>query len=220
MTPEVKPKEPVVEPPLGAIDPAERVTLDDSVRMALLVVLERLSPAERAAFVLHDVFQFSFEDIAGIVGRSPEACRQLASRARRRVGEQTSPARFDVDHAELTRLTERFIAAASRGNLDALTEVLDPDVVGWTDTGGRIGAPREPVVGREAVAKQFLWFVETFKIRLVAMPVNGEPGVVAYRGDRLAAVIAFETNEGAISRIHGIATPDKLAYVASILGSR
>src|SRR5437879_7857514 len=128
--------EPLIQPPGDEFDPAERVTLDDSVRMALLVVLERLSPAERGAFVLHDVFRFSFEDVAGIVGRSPEACRQLASRARRRIQEETGPARFDVDPAELSRIARRFIAASSNGDLDALMAVLDPDVAGWTDGGG------------------------------------------------------------------------------------
>src|SRR5438034_3115158 len=94
--------EPVIEGETD--DPADRVTLDDSVRMALLVVLERLTPAERAAFVLHDLFRFSFDDVARMVGRSPQACRQLASRARQHVQQQTGPARFAVDRAELRRV--------------------------------------------------------------------------------------------------------------------
>jgi RNA polymerase sigma-70 factor (ECF subfamily) len=212
--------EPVVEPPAGAVDPAERVTLDDSVRMALLVVLERLSPAERAAFVLHDVFQFSFEDIGAIVGRSPEACRQLASRARRHVADQTGPARFEANHTELAKIADRFIAASTSGDLDALMDVLDPEVAGWTDSGGRPGAPQKPIVGAEKVARQFLWFMETFGIRLSTIPINGEPGVVAYQGDHVVSVLAFETRDGAITRIHGIANPDKLAYVASVLEGR
>src|SRR5439155_8911186 len=116
--------EPLIELPGAEPDPADRVTLDDSVRMALLVVLERLSPAERAAFVLHDVFGFSFEAVGTIVGRSPAAARQLASRARRHVEAETSPARFEVDPLELRRAAERFIGAASSGDLDALLEVL------------------------------------------------------------------------------------------------
>src|SRR5437016_2190002 len=122
--------EPVVEG--DTADPAGRITLDDSVRMAMLVVLERLTPAERATFVLHDVFQFAFEDVATIVGRSPEASRQLASRARRRIQEETVPARFDVDPAALSRVAERFITASTEGDLAALEDVLDPRVVGWT----------------------------------------------------------------------------------------
>src|SRR2546430_3690302 len=149
--------EPVIE---GEIDdPADRITLDDSVRMAMLVVLERLTPAERATFVLHDVFGFSFDDVARIVGRSVEACRQHASRARKRVDDETGPARFEVDRAEVGRIADRFITAATDGNLSALMDVLDPNVVGWTDSGGLFGTPREPVLGQDRVASVFLWFV-------------------------------------------------------------
>src|SRR5262245_11080916 len=210
--------EPVVEDDLA--DPADRITLDDSVRMAMLVVLERLTPAERGAFVLHDVFGFSFEDIAKILGRSIEGSRQLASRARRRVHEETGPARFEVDPAELSRIAERFISAATGGDVDALMDVLDPNVVGWTDTGGMPGTPLRPIEGRNRVADQFLWFMRAFGVTLRPMPVNGEPGVIALSGGRLVAVIAFETNAGRISRIHGIANPMKLGYVASVLGER
>ena len=212
--------EPVVEPSGGVRDPAERITLDDSVRMAMLVVLERLTPAERAAFVLHDVFQFSFEDVATIVGRSSEACRQLASRARRRIHEETEPARFDVDPGELSRIAERFITASTEGDLAALEEVLDPNVVGWTDGGGVVAAPRRAVAGRDRVAARFLKFVRDFGVTLVPMPVNGEPGVVGFQDDRLIAVLAFETRDGLISRIHSIANPAKLAYVAAMLAER
>jgi RNA polymerase sigma-70 factor (ECF subfamily) len=208
--------EPVVPPTGGApTDPADRITLDDSVRIALLVVLERLTPAERAAFVLHDVFAFSFDDVAEIVGRTPEACRQLASRARRRVREETGPARFTVDPAELSRVAARFIEAATAGDLDALKDVLDPDVVGWTDSGGLVaGPPLEPLVGRQAVAARFMWFMEQFSVTLRPASVNGEPGVLGYQDGRLVSVIAFEVRDGAISRIHGIANPLKLGAVS------
>jgi RNA polymerase sigma-70 factor (ECF subfamily) len=209
--------EPLIQPPGQAVDPAERVTLDDSVRMALLVVLERLTPAERAAFVLHELFRFSFDDVARIVGRSPQACRQLASRARRHVQQQTGPARFEVDHQQLDRVAARFIQASSDGDLDALMDVLDPKVVGWTDSGGVVAAPRRPAVGRRQVAEQFLRFVRGFRVTLVPMPVNGEPGALALRDGRLIAVIALDTRDGLISRVHGIANPQKLAYVASLL---
>jgi RNA polymerase sigma-70 factor (ECF subfamily) len=209
--------EPLIQPPGGEFDPAERVTLDDSVRMALLVVLERLTPAERAVFVLHDLFRFSFEDVARIVGRSPEACRQLASRARRHVQQQTDPARFDVDQRQLRRVAARFIQASSNGDLDALMDVLDPQVVGWTDSGGIVAAPREPVVGRQQVAERFLRFVKDYRVKLVPMPVNGEPGALALRDGRLISVVVFEARHGLITRIHGIANPHKLAYVASLL---
>jgi RNA polymerase sigma-70 factor, ECF subfamily len=195
-------------------DPAERVTLDDSVRMAMLVVLERLSPAERAAFVLHDVFGFSFEDVAKTVGRSVEACRQLASRARKRIEDGTSPARFDVDKEQLGRIADRFIRAANEGDMDA----LDPNVVGWTDSAGLLGAPLEPIRGRENVAAQLMRFVDTYGVTFSPLPINGEPGVLVTRRGRLFSVIALETDGAAITRLHGIANPDKLRYVASVLG--
>src|SRR5439155_13878686 len=108
--------EPVVDVPSLGVDPADRVTLDDSVRMALLVVLEQLSPAERTAFVLHDVFQLSFDEVGSIVGRSAAACRQLASRARRHIEEETGPARFTVDPAAERQVAERFVAACTSGD--------------------------------------------------------------------------------------------------------
>jgi RNA polymerase sigma-70 factor, ECF subfamily len=207
--------EPVVAAAGTPVDPADRITLDDSVRIALLVVLERLTPAERAAFVLHDVFEFSFDDVAEIVGRTPEACRQLASRARRRIREETGPGRFTVDPVQLQRVAARFIEAATAGDLGALMDVLDPAVVGWTDSGGVVAAPLEPVVGRDAVAHRFLWFLREFQVSLRPASVNGEPGVLGYQDGRLLAVIAFQVRDGVISRIHGIANPLKLGAVAA-----
>ena len=208
--------EPVIPPAEGA-DPADRVTLDDSVRMALLIVLEQLSPAERAAFVLHDVFQFSFEEVATIVGRSAAACRQLANRARRRVQAETTPARFQVDPADLSRVADRFIAAATGGDLEALMQVLDPNVVGHADSGGVVPAFRRPIVGRQKVAAALLAFRRNQRVTLMPMPVNGEPGLLAYQDGRLLAVIALDVRDGLITHLHGIANPHKLAYVSSIL---
>jgi RNA polymerase sigma-70 factor (ECF subfamily) len=211
--------EPVI-PAAEGTDPVDRVTLDDSVRMALLIVLAQLSPAERVAFVLHDVFQFTFEEVATIVGRSPAACRQLASRARRRVRAEPTPGRARVDPAELTRVADRFVAAASGGDLAALLRVLDPDVVGHTDSGGLVPAPRQPIVGHERVAATLLTFLRASRVTLASMPVNGEPGVLAYQDGRLVAVIALEARDGLITHLHAIANPQKLAYVSSILGVR
>lgn len=209
--------EPVIQTTGHDIDPADRVTLDDSVRMAMLLVLERLSPAERAAFVLHDVFQFSFEEVATIVGRTPAACRQLASRARRHVRAETSPARFQVDPADLARVADRFIAAASNGDLQGLMAVLDPNVVGHVDSGGVVPAARRPIVGRRNVAKGLLGFLQKFQVTLVPIPVNGEPGVLAYQDSQLSAVIALSFRNGLIDHVHAIANPYKLAYAASLL---
>src|SRR5712671_1707663 len=116
-------------------DPADIVTMDESVRMALLVVLERMSPAERVVFVLHDVFDFPFEKIAPMVGRTVAACRQLASRARKRVEEEAGAGRFSIDPVEQRRVVDAFIAACAGGDIKKLLPMLDPSVVGWADIG-------------------------------------------------------------------------------------
>ena len=114
-----------------------------------------------------------------ILGRSIEGSRQLASRARKRVHEETGPSRFEVDPSELRRIADRFITAATDGDVDALMDVLDPNVVGWTDTGGMPGTPTVPIEGRAHVANQFLRFMRSFGVTLHPMPVNGEPGVMS-----------------------------------------
>lgn len=211
--------EPVVTTTDGA-DPADIVVLDDSVRMAMMLVLERLSPAERIAFILHDVFQFSFADVADITGRSLEASRQLASRARKHVQSEVSPARFVTDADDLARVADRFIDAAGSGDLDALLAVLDPAVVGHTDSGGRVPASTRLTVGRERVATQFLRFMRGFGASLVAASVNGEPGALVLQDVALLGVIAFDIQHGAIVQIHAVANPDKLRIVAATLGLR
>src|SRR5438067_2500441 len=198
----------------GAPDPAEHVTLDDSVRMALLVLLERLTPPERAAFVLHDVFQFSFDDVATIVGRSPAACRQLASRARRRVQEETAPARFAVEAAEEREVSERFIAACAGGDLEALLEILDPDVAGEAELGF---VPDVDVEGRENVAPRVLaLFGPQTQSTLVSIPVNGDPGILALRNGRPFALMALRTRPGLVEHISSIADPRQLAYLSPL----
>jgi RNA polymerase sigma-70 factor (ECF subfamily) len=187
--------------------------------MALLLVLERLNPAERAAFVLHDVFGFSFDDVAKVVGRSSQASRQLASRARRRIQAETEPARFEVDPVQLSHVAKRFIEAATTGSAQALMDVLDPDVVGWTDGGGFVPAPQQAVAGREHVAETFLRFMRTFEVRMRPMTVNAEPGLLLFQGERLIGVAVLESRDGLITRIHGIANPQKIAYVASLIGA-
>jgi RNA polymerase sigma-70 factor (ECF subfamily) len=197
-------------------DPADRVTLDDSVRMALLVLLERLTPAERAAFVLHDVFQFSFDDVAAIVGRTPAASRQLASRARRRLESETEPARFSVDTAEQQRVAERFIAACSLGDVKGLLQLLDPDAAGVVDLGPL--ATRPPVVGAPAVAENVLRFFGPGPGRtLVSHVVNGEPAVLAFRDRALFAIVVLTLEDGRVHHLHGIADPAKLALAGALL---
>ncbi len=205
--------------PAGPDNPADRVTLDDSVGMALLVVLARLTPAERVVFVLHDVFQFSFEAVGGIVGRSPAACRQLASRARRHIKEETGSARFEVEPAEQRRVAERFIAACSGGDLEALMAVLDPDVVGDVDRGGVIRPPRQ--VGARRVARILLKFLGPDRgVTLVSMPVNGDPGAIAFKNGNVFGLIVLNASGGLIDHIHVIIDRRKLANVTSLLNSR
>jgi RNA polymerase sigma-70 factor (ECF subfamily) len=206
--------EPLVELPAAGLDPADRVTLDDSVRMALLVLLEQLSPAERTAFVLHDVFQVPFDEVGAIVGRSAAACRQLAARARRRVQSEAGPARFHVDASEQRRVAERFAAACANGDFEALLEVLDPDVVGEFDSGGFVpGAPQQAIVGRAEVLAQLQRTFAHRRASFTVARVNGEPGVVITRGDRIISVVALHLRKGRIDHIHGVGNPAKLSHL-------
>lgn len=201
-------------------DPADRVTLDDSVRMALHVVLEQLSPAERAIFVLHEVFRYPFDTIAAIVGRPADACRKTASRARRRIQAASGPARFAVEPAEHRRLAEQFIAACAEGNLDDLMRLLSADVVGQVEFGA--GVPPAPVLsGRRYVARTLLRHLgRGAAVTLVSQPLNGWPGALAFKDGRLYALILLETGGGLIKDIHVIRNPHSLAAVGRLVESR
>ena len=204
------------EPVLGGDSVAETVTLDDSVRMALLVVLESLTPAERTAFVLHDVFALPFDEIGGIVGRSPTACRQLASRARRRVRAEAALPRAEppTDPAEHRRLVERFAAACRRGDLDGLVAVLAPDVVGDFDSGGVIaGAPLEALRGAHPVGRSLLASLRRLGGDILVRDVNGDPGLVVVDGDRVLVTISAAINDGRVAQLHGVGNPAKLAHL-------
>ena len=193
--------------------PEDRVTLDDSVRMALLVVLEQLTPAERTAFLLHDVFDLDFDRIADVLGVSPASARQSASRARKRIAAQ-GVARFSVDPAAARRLSERFAAAASDGDLAGLVAVLAEDVSGHFDSGGTFpDATTEVVVGAATVARQFFAAVGGLGLDFEAAEVNAEPGIVVRRRGRVIAVLALEFADDRISAIHGIGNPKKLTHV-------
>ncbi len=200
--------------PSVAIDPADRVTLDDSIRMALLVVLQQLAPAERAVFVLHDLFQFSFAAVAEIVGRSPAACRQLASRARKRIESETGPARFKADAGDQHRVAQRFIAACAGGDLGALLELLDADAVGDVDL-GLLGPPRRPLRGHRVIGRNLLVFYGPASGNiLVSQPVNGHPGVLAFRDHQLVGILQLKARGGIVYDLHAIADPAKLAFVS------
>jgi RNA polymerase sigma-70 factor (ECF subfamily) len=199
--------EPIVSFADDGTDPEYQALLADSVGLALLVVLEQLTPAERLAFVLHDMFAVPFEEIALIVDRTPAAARQLASRARRRVqGETPAP---DADPAQRREVVEAFLAAAREGDFDALLTVLHPDVVLRADTGGFAARARPILVGAEAVAGQALGFGAGVRAGRVAL-VNGSPGIVIAPGGRAVAVAAFTVADGRIIGIDVVADPEKL----------
>ena len=197
--------EPIVDPADG-VDPEHEALLADSVGLALLVVLETLNPAERLAFVLHDMFAVPFDDIAPIVGRSPQAARQLASRARRRVrGATPAP---DADRAAQREVVDAFLTAARDGDFDALVAVLHPDVVLRAD-GGPAGTSRE-VRGAQQVARQAMGYA---RLGLVARPalINGVAGVVSLLDGRPFSVGAVTVRGGRIVEIDILADPERLA---------
>lgn len=201
----------------GKQDPSDRVTLAESVSYALLVVLETLSPAERTSWVLHDTFGMPFEQVASVVGRSPDACRQLASRARSHI-EARSP-RFDVDSHQQRRVVDSFLAAAGGADLEALLELLDPNVTMRSDGGGKVAAARRPVVGSGRVANLMLGIVRRapYVTGVDVMPVNGVPGVLVYAGDELVMVMSLAIAESRITEIDVLVNPDKLLRVQSTL---
>jgi RNA polymerase sigma-70 factor (ECF subfamily) len=204
--------EPVVVDPRLA--PEDRITLDDSVRMALMVVLEQLTPAERTAFLLHDVFGLDFPAIGDAVGRSPQACRQLASRARRRIAADGAGRRFTTGRGELRELCDRFARACAGEDLAALVALLEPDATGDFDSGGLLrGAPLTTLRGGEAIAGRLLTTFAGRGLRFDVRTVNGEPGVLVMAGPRVVAVLTFVLATDKISAVHAIGNPNKLGHL-------
>ena len=207
--------EPIVERP-EPVDPSpspeEESVSADSVGLALLVVLETLSPSERLAFVLHDVFGVPFDEIADVVGRSPTAARQLASRARRRV--RAARPEPDADLAVQRRVVDAFLAAARAGDFEGLLAILDPDVVLRTDGGGVGPLARPPVSGAHDVAEVLAARAVTFAPLGRPAIVNGGAGVVVGPPGHLLAVVGFSIAEGRIREIDIIGDPAKLKGVS------
>ena len=210
-------------------DVAEDVAMAESVSMAMLVVLETLSPLERAVFVLREAFGMPHAEIAEILERKEEAVRQLARRARDHVRSRTP--RFDADEIEQRRVTERFLEAAAGGDLEALMEVLSPGVTLVADGGGRALAPRRPVRGADKVAR-FLIAVATEErvarflasvgsepsgeVRFYPAQVNGGPGIVITSGDEPISALVLDVSDGVVQTIHLVANPEKLAGVRAV----
>jgi RNA polymerase sigma-70 factor (ECF subfamily) len=197
--------EPIVDP-IDGTDPEHEALIADSVGLALIMVLETLGPAERLAFVLHDMFAVPFDEIAPIVDRSPDAARQLASRARRRLRAADVPA---ADQAEQRELVEAFLAASREGDFEALVEVLHPDVTLRAD----FGPPRgyEEVRGRENALKRARAFAR-LDLRVQIVQINGTPGVLTMRPDgRPFSLGSVVVREGRIAEIFFLGDPERLA---------
>ena len=191
-----------------AIDPADRVTLDESVNMAFLVVLESMTPAERVAFILHDVFRYSFAEVAAIVGRTPAACRQLASSARRRIRAARAPA---TPTAQQTGIVRAFKAAWEAKDIDALIGLLDPGATAVADGGGRAVTFLDPIEGGPQIARAWVEIArQPTPLTLVERTVNGQPGLVALRDGAIVTVFAFDVAGDRIKRIWAVRNPEKL----------
>ena len=217
------------EPVLTGQDPSEDAAMAESVSMAMLVVLETLSPLERAVFVLREAFGMPYSEIADILGRKEEAVRQLAHRARAHVHERRS--RFDADAGEQRRVTERFLEATSTGDLEGLMAVLSPGVELVADSGGRALAPRRPVRGAEKVARflgaivteeQTARFLESVGsetsdgTRIHLAQINGTPGIVITAGGVPISALVLDVSEGLVMTIRLVANPEKLAGVSAV----
>jgi len=193
----------------GNADPADRVTLDESVNMAFLVVLESMTPAERVAFILHDVFRYSFGEVAEMVGRTPAACRQLASSARRRISAAQAPASPTAGQAAVVRA---FKAAWEAKDIAALIGLLDPAATAIADGGGRALTFLHPIEGGEQIARAWVEIAHRMAdgMTLHERTVNGQPGLVTQRDGVTVTVFAFEVAGDRIKHIWVVRNPEKL----------
>jgi RNA polymerase sigma factor (sigma-70 family) len=190
------------------MDPADRVTLDESINMAFLVVLESMTPAERVAFILHDVFRYPFAEVADIVGRTPAACRQLASSARRRIRASRTPTTPAARQAGVVR---EFKRAWEAKDIDALIGLLDPNATVIADGGGVAGAEARPFRGGEQIARGCVDLVNRAPgLKILERTVNGQPGLVTQQDGATAAVLAFDLADGRITHIWVVFNPEKL----------
>jgi RNA polymerase sigma factor (sigma-70 family) len=191
-----------------AADPADRVTLDESINMAFLIVLESMTPAERVAFILHDVFRYSFAEVAEIVGRTPAACRQLASSARRRIRDSQAPPAPTIQQADIVK---DFKQAWEAKDIDALIGLLDPEATAIADSGGLAKAHLLPIEGSEQIARAYVDIASRVpNLTILERTVNGQPGLVAQLDGVTVTVFAFDVAGDRITRIWAIRNPEKL----------
>jgi RNA polymerase sigma-70 factor (TIGR02957 family) len=193
--------------------PAEAAELADSVSLAFLVLLEELTPVERAVFLLREVFGYGYADVAAMVGKSEDNCRQLVARGRRHVANRRT--RFEADSEHGRELTARFLGACTTGDLDELKRMLADDVVIWSDGGGKAQAARRPILGKEKAARFLIGIAAKggadIAGRLVA--VNGQPGGIFGRDGRVEYALALDVLDGQIVGVRVMANPDKLGHL-------
>jgi RNA polymerase sigma-70 factor (ECF subfamily) len=202
----------------SSADPARHAEMADSLSLAFLVLLESLSPEQRAVFLLHDVFDYGYGEVAEIVGKSEANARQLAARARRRVKDQKP--RFEASREEREQLARRFFAAAEEGDVTALEALLADDVVLHGDGGGKVPALARALFGARRVARTLgAWFRQGAKVpdgEIRRVEVNGQPGAVLMAGGGVVSVMSLDIADGRIQGIHSIVNPDKLHHVGEV----
>ena len=205
-----------------APDAAEQAETADSLSMAFLVLLESLTPVERAVFLLREVFDYEYGEIAKIVDRSEDNCRQLYVRARRHIDDGRP--RFEASREQRDELAARFVAAAQRGDTGALIDMLSADVVVYGDGGGKAPSWPQPIYGRERVAKLMAGtFTQVARLGAVLQPthINGQPGVMFTDTEgRIASVMSFDIADGVIQTIRGIVNPEKLEHLGPVADIR
>jgi RNA polymerase sigma-70 factor (ECF subfamily) len=201
--------EPVVVDETAAAEQA------DSLSLAFLVLLEELTPLERAAYLLHDIFGYSFEEVGRSLGRTPAACRQLGARARRRIEERRQ--RFDADVRHGRELTDRFLQACATGDLSDLLSMLSDDVVVWTDGGGKVRAALRPVVGPHRSSRFLINVAKRTHGFPHAVILNGQPATVFIESDAVVAALVLDIMGGLIVGVRAVTNPDKLERLSSQL---
>ncbi|MEU4983883.1 sigma factor-like helix-turn-helix DNA-binding protein [Streptomyces sp. NPDC021969] len=192
--------------------PPESAEQRDAVSTALLLLLERITPTERAVYVLREAFAYGYRETAGVLDLGEANCRQLHRRAVRRVGEPGS--RFEPVPGRRERLVASFLTAAREGDLAGLEKLLAEDVTWWSDGGGKVSAARRPVEGRDKVLRFVVGAIQRFATgwELALAEVNGAPALIARSGADLVGVLSFELRDGAISELHAVMNPDKLGF--------
>jgi RNA polymerase sigma-70 factor (TIGR02957 family) len=199
-------------------NPAEHAEMSDSLSMAFLVLLESLTPTERAVFLLHEVFGYEYKEIAGITGKSEPNCRQIFARARHHVDEGRP--RFEVSRKQREEVARRFLAATAGGDLTGLLKSLAPDVIMMGDGGGKAQAMRTPLLGRDRVARFILGLYRRFGslgARNELAWVNGQPGAVSYDAQgRVIAVLALDVADGMVQAVRSVVNPDKLGHLGPV----